>query len=83
VWGHKEVEYFLKLRGIDFPEFNPLSVNLFNVKRFFFYLALFFLVIRVGLEVKWRGYTRILLILLLVGDLFGNMAMGKIPGLLK
>jgi hypothetical protein len=73
VLGHKEIEQFLKLRGIDFPQFNPLSVNLFNAKRFFFYLVLFFLLIRVGHEVKWKGWTKILLVLFLITDLLGNM----------
>ena len=73
VLGHKEIEHFLKLRGIDFPQFNPLPVNLYNAKRFFFYLVLFFLLIRVGHEVKWKGWTKILLILFLITDLFGNM----------
>ena len=63
----------MKLREIDFPQFNHLSVNLFHAKRFFFYLALFFLLIRVGDEVKWKGWTKILLIFFLTADLFGNM----------
>ncbi len=71
--GHKEVEHFSKLREIDFPNFNHLSVNLFHAKRFFFYLALFFLLISIGLEVKWRGWVKILLIFFLAADLFGNM----------
>ena len=73
VLGHKEVEHFLKLREIDFPQFNHLSVNLFHTKRFFFYLALFFLLIRIGVEVKWKGWIKILLIFFLTADLFGNM----------
>jgi len=73
VLGHKEIEHFLKLRGIDFPRFNHLSVNLFHAKRFFFYLALFFLLIRVGDEVRWKGWAKILLIFFLTADLFGNM----------
>jgi Bacterial membrane protein YfhO len=73
VLGHKEIEHFLKLRGIDFPQFNHLSVNLFHAKRFFFYLALFFLLIRVGDEVKWKGWAKILLIFFLTADLLGNM----------
>jgi hypothetical protein len=73
VLGHKEIEHFLKLRGIDFPRFNPLSVNLFNAKRFFFYLTLFFLLIRVGHEIKWKNWTKILLIFFLITDLLGNM----------
>jgi hypothetical protein len=73
VLGHKEVEHFLKLREIDFPQFNHLSVNLFHAKRFFFYLALFFLLIRIGMEVKWKGWIEILLIFFLTADLFGNM----------
>ncbi len=73
VFGHKEIEHFLKLREIDFPQFNHLSVNLFHAKRFFFYLALFFLLIRVGHEVKWKGWAKILLIFFLTVDLLGNM----------
>ena len=73
VLGHKEIEHFLKLKEIDFPQFNHLSVNLFHAKRFFFYLALFFLLIRVGDEVRWKSWAKILLILCLITDLFGNM----------
>jgi hypothetical protein len=73
VLGHKGIEHFLKLREIDFPQFNHLSVNLFHAKRFFFYLALFFLLIRVGDEVRWKGWAKILLIFFLTADLFGNM----------
>ncbi len=73
VLGHKEIEHSLKLREIDYPQFNLLTVNLYNAKRFFFYLALFFLLIRVGHEVKWKGWAKILLILCLITDLFGNM----------
>jgi hypothetical protein len=73
VLGHKEIEHFLKLKEIDFPQFNHLSVNLFHAKRFFFYLALFFLLIRVGDEVRWKGWAKILLIFFLTADLFGNM----------
>jgi hypothetical protein len=73
VLGNKEIEHFLKLREFDFPQFNHLSVNLFHAKRFYFYLALFFLLIRIGGEVKWKGWAKILLILFLATDLFGNM----------
>jgi hypothetical protein len=73
VLGHGEIEHFLKLRQIDFPQFNYLSVNLFHAKRFFFYLALFFLVIRVGNEVKWKRWSKILFVFFLAADLFGNM----------
>jgi len=73
VLGHKEIEYFLKLREIDSPQFNHLSVNLFHAKRFFFYLALFFLVIGVGNGVKWKTWARMLSIFFLIADLFGNM----------
>ncbi len=73
VLGHKEIEPFLRLKKFDSPQFNPLSVNLYHAKRFFFYLALFFLLIRIGLEVKWRGWSKILLIFFLAADLFGNM----------
>ena len=73
VLGHKEIDHFLKLKEIDFPQFNHLSVNLFHAKRFFFYLALFFLLIRVGDEVRWKGWAKILLIFFLTTDLLGNM----------
>jgi hypothetical protein len=71
--GHEEVGRLLKVWGIDFPDFNYLSVNLFNTKRFLFYLALFFLLLRVGYEVRWKGWVNILLIFFLATDLFGNM----------
>ncbi len=71
--GHQQVEQFLKLRGIDFPDFNPLSVNLHHAQRFLFYLALFFLLLRVGYEVRWKGWVKVLLIIFLATDLFGNM----------
>jgi len=73
VLNHKGVESFLKLRGIDFPDFNHLSANLYHAKRFLFYLTLFFLFLRIGVETKWRGWIKILLIIFLIGDLFGNM----------
>src|SRR4030042_802663 len=73
VLGHKEIESFLKGKGIDTPDFNFLSVNLYHAKRFVFYLALFFLTLRVGYEVKWRGWIKVLLVLVLAADLFGNM----------
>jgi len=71
--GYKEVEHFLRLKGIDFPDFNYLSFNLHHAQRFLFYLALFFLLLRVGYEVRWRGWVKVLLIVFLVADLFGNM----------
>jgi hypothetical protein len=71
--GHKEVEHFLKLRGVDFPDFNVLSVNLHHAQRFLFYLALFFLLLRVGYEVRWKGWVKVLLLIFLATDLFGNM----------
>ena len=73
ILGHKEIEPFLKLRGIDYPQFNLLGVNLYNMKRFFFWLALFFLLIRVGHEKKWKVWIRLLLVVFLIIDLFGNM----------
>jgi hypothetical protein len=73
VSNHKGIESFLKLRGVDFPDFNHLSVNLFHAKRFLFYLALFFLLLRVGHEAKWKVWTNVLLIFFLTADLFGNM----------
>ena len=73
ILGHKEIEHFLKGKGIDFPEFNHLSVNLYHAKRFLFYLALFFLLLRVGIEVKWKNWAKVLLVFFLTADLFGNM----------
>lgn len=71
--GHGQIEHFLKVREIDFPQFNRLSVNLFHAKRFFFYLTLFFLLLRVGYELGWRGWTKVILVFFLTTDLFGNM----------
>jgi len=73
ILGHKEIEPFLKLRGIDYPQFNFLGVNLYHAKRFFFWLALFFLLTRVGLEKRWKSWTKFLLVGFLIIDLFGNM----------
>jgi hypothetical protein len=73
VLGHKEIESFLKGKGIDTPAFGFLSINLYHAKRFFFYLALFFVTMRVGYEVKWKGWIKVLLVLFLTADLFGNM----------
>jgi hypothetical protein len=71
--GHKAIEQFLQGRGIDFPDFNRLSVNLFHAKRFLFYLTLFFLLLRIGDGVKWKAWAKILLLFFLIADLFGNM----------
>jgi hypothetical protein len=73
VLGDRPIEDFLRGKGIDFPDFNHLSVNLYHAKRFLFYLTLFFLLLRVGQEVKWKGWTKILLVFFLIADLFGNM----------
>jgi hypothetical protein len=73
VLGHQEVEHFLRGKGVDIPDFNFLSVNLYHAKRFLFYLALFFLLLRVGHEVKWKGWVKVLVLLFLTADLFGNM----------
>jgi hypothetical protein len=70
---HKDVTGFLILKGIDFPDFNYLSVNLYHAKRFLFYLTLFILLMRIGYEVKWKGWVKVLLIFFLTADLFGNM----------
>jgi hypothetical protein len=67
------VEDFLRLKGIDFPDFNPLALNLYHAERFFFYLALFFLLLRVGYEVRWKVWVEVLLLIFLATDLFGNM----------
>jgi hypothetical protein len=71
--GHQKAEHVLKVRGFDFPDFNLLSVNLHHAKRFLFYLTLFFLLLRVGQEMKWRGWVKVLLVFFLIADLFGNM----------
>jgi len=73
VLGHQEVKHFLKLEGVDFPNFYYISVNLYNAKRFFFYLALFFLLLRVGHEVQWKAWAKVLIVFFLLADLFGNM----------
>jgi hypothetical protein len=71
--GHQQVEHFLKLKGIDSPDFNFLAVNLHHAQRFLFYLALFFLLLRVGYEVRWRSWVKVLFPVFLAADLFGNM----------
>ena len=43
------------------------------LQRFLFYLALFFLLMRVGYEVRWKGWVKVLLLVFLTTDLFGNM----------
>lgn len=73
VIGHEKISYILKTNEFDFPRYNFLSVNLFNGKRFFFYLTLFFLFLRIGLEVKWKEWIKMGLIFFLITDLFGNM----------
>jgi hypothetical protein len=73
ILGHQEIERFLKVRGVDFPDFNHPSVNLYHAKRFLFYITLFFLLLRVGYEVRWKGWVKILLIFFLTADLLGNM----------
>jgi len=73
ILSHTSIEQFLRSRGVDFPDFNSLSVNLHHVKRFLFYLALFFLLLRVGYEVRWKGWVKVLLLIFLTADLFGNM----------
>jgi hypothetical protein len=73
ILGHKDIEHFLKGKGIDIPDFSFVSINLYHAKRFFFYLTLFFLLLRVGHEVKWKTWVKVLLIFFLTADLFGNM----------
>jgi hypothetical protein len=73
ILGHKEISHFLKLKGFDAPNFYYIAVDLYNAKRFFFYLALFFLLLRIGHEVKWKGWANALFVFFLVADLFGNM----------
>ena len=71
--GHQQVEHFLRLKGIDSPDFNFIAVNLHHAQRFLFYLALFFLLLRVGYEVGWKSWVKVLLLVFLMTDLFGNM----------
>lgn len=73
ILAQEEVASFFKGIGFDFPDFNALSVNLHHAKRLLFYMAIFFLLVRVGFETKWRAWVKVLLVLFLVGDLFGNM----------
>ncbi len=73
IFGQQEILDFLKKRGIDFPHYNPISTNLYHSQRFFFYLTLFFLLLRIGYEVRWKAWAQVLLIFFLIADLFGNM----------
>ncbi len=73
ILGHQEISHFLKERGIDYPQYNYLSTNLYHLKRFFFYLTLFFLLLRIGYEVEWKVWAQVLFLLFLITDLFGNM----------
>jgi hypothetical protein len=73
ILGHQEIEHLLRGKGVDAPDFNFLPVNLYHAKRFLFYLTLFFLLLRIGHEVQWKGWTKVLLIFFLIADLFGNM----------
>jgi len=72
-FGQKEIGAFLAGHGIDYPHFNHAAGNLYNAQRFFFYLVLFFLLLRVGHEVQWKAWVRLLLVFFLTADLFGNM----------
>jgi len=73
VIGHQDIEHFLKGKGMDVPNLNHLSINLHHAKRFLFYLAIFFLLLRVGHELKWKVWIKVLLVFFLIVDLFGNM----------
>lgn len=73
VLGHTQIEAFLKAKGMDFPEVNHLSINLYHAKRFLFYLTLFFLLLRIGYEWGWKRGIQGLLVFFLITDLFGNM----------
>lgn len=68
-----QIGLFLKTKGIDFPNWNYIFINLHHLKRLLFYLFIFFLLIWIGLEFKWRWWTKVLLITSLILDLFGNM----------
>jgi len=72
-FGQKEIGAFLTGHGIDSPRFNHAAANLYNAQRLFFYLVLFFLLLRVGQEVGWKRWVKILLVFFLTADLFGNM----------
>ncbi|MGQ9636355.1 MAG: YfhO family protein [Thermodesulfobacteriota bacterium] len=71
--GNQGIEEFLKEKGFDFPHYNHLSTNLYNMKRFLFYLSLFSLILIVGHGLRWKGWLRGLLLFFLILDLFGNM----------
>ncbi|MGB9628878.1 MAG: YfhO family protein [Thermodesulfobacteriota bacterium] len=73
IFGDQEISSTLKEKGIDFPAYNHISTNLYHIKRFFFYLTIFFLLLRIGYEVRWKPWVNILLIFFLTADLFGNM----------
>ena len=73
ILNHRGVESFLKLKGFYFPDFNTLSINLYHFKRFLVYLTIFFLLLRVGYELRWKAWVKVLIILVLTADLFGNM----------
>jgi hypothetical protein len=73
ILNHRGVESFLKLKGFDFPDFNYLSINLYHFKRFLLYLTIFFLLLRVGYELRWKVWVKLLIIFFLTADLFGNM----------
>jgi hypothetical protein len=70
---HQEVFQALKAWGMDYPDVNQLSVNLYHAKRFLFYVTIFFLLLRAGYEVAWKPWVKVLLLLFLTADLFGNM----------
>lgn len=72
-FGQKEVGAFLVKHGIDSPRYNHAAANLYNAQRFFFYLVLFFLILRVGHEAEWKRWIKVLLVFFLTADLFGNM----------
>lgn len=71
--GHSYIEFFMKSRGVDAPDYKNVAVNIYNTKRVIFYFTLFGVVLRIGDGAGWgRGITAFLCIAL-IGDLFGNM----------
>lgn len=73
VWREGQIALYLKERGFAYPHFDHLLVNIKNAQRFFFYLIIFFLILRVGEEWCWPRWVSGLLAILLAADLFGNM----------
>ncbi|HLE41054.1 MAG TPA: YfhO family protein, partial [Nitrospirota bacterium] len=71
--GHNSLVDYLKAKGLDVPRYNSATVNLSNAKRTLFYLALYGVILKAGLETQWKKWTLFVLSIALAGDLFGNM----------